>query len=148
MSLVTESTAQGFSRRATQSSTLAVPMGVLMERKIFDAVFAPEAPVADFARRGGAIAGRRPEIFVSSSEDLVMSRASVDEVAGREAELTMPVGVLYGAEDAILDPDLHGRAFSEKAGAELTMLPGRGHMIPFTAPEECADFIRKMAARV
>ena len=90
--------------------------------------------------------GRRPEGFIAASQDLAQSRASVDKILGREDELKMPIGVLYGAEDNILDPALHGKAFSEKTGATYAELPDRGHMIPLTAPKDCADFIRKVAA--
>jgi pimeloyl-ACP methyl ester carboxylesterase len=56
--------------------------------------------------------------------------------------------VLFGAADAVLSPELHGRAFAAAApGATYAALPGRGHMIPLTAPGDCAAFVREVAAR-
>ena len=127
--------------------TVSGPLGLLMEKKIFSVVFAPEPILPDFWVKGGGKLGRSPGAFISASEDLVQSRASVEEVAGREGELTMPVGVLYAEADEILDPKLHGEKFAELSGADLKLLPNRGHMIPLTAPDDCADFIREMAAK-
>ena len=127
--------------------TVSGPLGLLMEKKIFSVVFAPEPILPDFWVKGGGKLGRSPGAIISASEDLVQSRASVEEVAGREGELTMPVGVLYAEADEILDPKLHGEKFAELSGADLKLLPNRGHMIPLTAPDDCADFIREMAAK-
>ena len=128
--------------------TLAGAMSLLTEKKVFGEIFSPE-PIADgFLERGGGILGRRPESFIAAAQDLTMSRASVTEILGREADLKLPIGVLYGAADNILDPVHHGKVFAEKTGGEYAELPDRGHMIPLTAPEECAEFIRKMAAKM
>ncbi len=127
--------------------TISGPLGLLMENKIFGVVFAPEPIAPDFWVKGGGKLGRSPGAFITASEDMVYSRESVAEVVGRENELTMPVGVLYAEKDEILDPKLHGEKFAELSGADLKILPGRGHMIPLTAPDDCAAFIREMAAK-
>lgn len=128
--------------------TLAGAMSLLTGKKIFGEIFAPE-PIADgFLERGGGILGRRPESFIAAAQDLAKSRESVNEILGRESELQLPIGVLFGASDNILDPAHHGKTFAEKTGGEYAELPDRGHMIPLTAPEDCAKFIRKMAAKV
>ena len=61
-------------------------------------------------------------------------------------ELKTPGAVLFGARDATLDPDQHG-APMQSLGLAFEQLEGRGHMIPITAPGECADFIRRVAGR-
>ena len=127
--------------------TISGPLGLLMEGKIFSTIFAPEPIVPDFGIKGGGKLGRSPAAFISASEDMVNGRSSVQYVVGREGELKMPVGVLFAEKDEILDPALHGATFAELSGAELRTLPNRGHMIPLTAPDDCADFIRDMAAR-
>lgn len=132
--------------RAFIANTLSGPLGLMMKDKLFGAIFAPEAVSPDFDVRGGAILGGRPSAFVVTSEDLVEGRASVDAVAGREDELTVPVSVLYARQDQILDPEVHGVRFAALAGAHLEVIDGHGHMIPFTAPEKCADFISRVAS--
>lgn len=129
-------------------NTLAGAMSLVTENKVFSEVFKPEPVAPEFLERGGGILGRRPQGFIAAAQDLAQSRASVDDIVGREGELTLPIGVLFGAADNILDPTYHGKEFSEKTGAEYSELPDRGHMIPLTAPRECADFIRRMAAQI
>lgn len=133
--------------RAFLANTLSGPMGVMMKDKVFGAIFAPEPVSKGFDFRGGALLGARPSAFISTSEDMVVGRSSVSDVAGREGELSVPVNVLYAREDEVLDPALHGERFAELAGAHLEMLEGHGHMIPFTCPEKCADFIRRVAEK-
>lgn len=128
--------------------TLAGALSLLQEEKVFNEVFKPEPVVPDFLVRGGGILGRRPESFIAAAQDLAQSRESVDDVIGREGELKLPIGVLFGASDNILDPLYHGKEFSEKTGTGYAELPNRGHMIPLTAPKECAAFIRKLASFV
>ena len=128
--------------------TLAGLLSLAMEKKIFAEVFDPEPVPGDFLTRGGGIEGRRADSYIAAAQDMAQSRASVDQIAGREGELRLPVGVLYGAEDNLLDPATQGRAFAEKAGASYGELDGRGHMIPLTAPKDCAAFIRDMASKL
>ena len=125
---------------------LAGAMSLVQEKTVFTEIFKPEPVAPDFLERGGGILGRRPEGFIAAAQDLAQSRASVDGIVGREHELKLPIGVLFGASDNILDPTYHGKEFSEKTGAKYVELPDRGHMIPLTAPKECAAFIRDVAS--
>ena len=126
--------------------TLAGALSLLLEKEVFSEVFAPEPVSPDFLLHGGGILGRCPEGFIAAAQDLAQSRGSFDDIVGREGELKLPVGVLFGASDNILDPTYHGKDFSEKTGADYSELPDRGHMIPLTAPKDCAAFIRKLAS--
>lgn len=134
--------------RGLIANTIAGPLGILAEDKILAAVFAPEKTPDDFMTRGGGALGRRPSAFIAASEDLMAAHASAAALATRHAELTVPTGVLFGAADKVLAPDLHGRAFADAVpGATYAALDGRGHMAPLTAPAECSAFVRQVAAR-
>jgi pimeloyl-ACP methyl ester carboxylesterase len=62
--------------------------------------------------------------------------------------MRLPVSVLYGRGDRILSPTEQGQALVAKLpGAKLTLMDG-GHMLPVTAPEACAVFIRSVAEQV
>jgi pimeloyl-ACP methyl ester carboxylesterase len=130
------------------ANVLAGAASLLSEKKIYAEIFAPEPVPDDFLHRGGGILGRRPEGFIAAAQDLARARASVKDILGREAELKMPIGVLFGASDNILDPSAHGKTFADKTGGSYAELDGRGHMIPLTAPEDCAAFIRDMAKKI
>lgn len=126
--------------------TVAAPVAKLTSDKVVAQVFAPEKGPADFMTRGGGILGLRPSSFIGASTDLQgVTQSMPEQVARYENELKVPGGILFGANDRLLSPDLHGRSM-QAYGLLYEELPGRGHMIPVTAPGECADFIRRMAA--
>ncbi|MBU4527767.1 MAG: alpha/beta hydrolase [Hoeflea sp.] len=126
--------------------TIAVPIARLTRKTVIAQVFAPEKAPADFLVRGGAILGLRPASFIGASTDLEGATLSMpDQVARYASELKVPGGILFGSEDNLLSPGQHGLSMQE-FGLTHEELPGCGHMIPITAPEACADFIRRMAA--
>jgi pimeloyl-ACP methyl ester carboxylesterase len=126
--------------------TVAAPVAKLTSDTVVAQVFAPEEGPADFMTRGGAMLGLRPSSFIGASTDLEGVSSSMPRQVERYAdELKVPGGILFGADDRLLSPELHGRSM-QAYGLQYEELPGRGHMILVTAPEACADFIRRMAA--
>ena len=124
--------------------TLSSLIGILTREKSFKAAFFPEPVCDNFAIKGGGDFALSSNSFIKTSEDLTFAISSAPSVVGREKELELPIGVLFGEKDEILDAKLHGKKFSELTGAELTILPNKGHMLPLTEPEVCADFIHQM----
>jgi pimeloyl-ACP methyl ester carboxylesterase len=89
----------------------------------------------------------RPASFIAASTDLVATQGEKGEPAQYE-DLTVPVGILFGAGDRILDPAVHGKGFAAKVkGAELELIEGGGHMIPVTSADRSAAFIVRLAER-
>lgn len=132
--------------RRLLAHTWAVPMARAGALNTLNMVFAPEPWPADFLERGGGALGLRPESFLASVEDYMASDGIGAISQDYGARLKTPGGILYGADDALLDPVAQGQSM-EEFGLEYKALPGRGHMLPITAPAECATFVRKMAAR-
>ena len=62
----------------------------------------------------------------------------------RYPDLKVPGGILYGAKDAILTPSAHGAPMTQY-GLTDEQIEGLGHMIPITAPDACAAFVRRIA---
>jgi surfactin synthase thioesterase subunit len=63
------------------------------------------------------------------------------QVQARYGELRVPVSVLYGKDDRILDWKANGQALVDKVpGARLELVDG-GHMLPITQVEKTAAFI-------
>ncbi|HIZ49862.1 MAG TPA: lysophospholipase [Candidatus Pseudomonas excrementavium] len=61
----------------------------------------------------------------------------------RYTDLQLPVRILYGRDDRILDPREQGQAMVERLpGAELELIDG-GHMLPLTQPDLTTDFMRR-----
>lgn len=132
--------------RKLLGATIAVPMAKRTAEEVLSAVFAPEPPRVDFLSRGGAALGLRPKAFVTSSRDAVMVMPSLKEQQARYEDLKTPGGVLFAAEDALLDPEQHGAAM-QAFGLSYETLAARGHMLPVTAPDDCTAFVRRMAAK-
>lgn len=125
--------------------TLATPASIAGSKKVLAHVFAPEPVPADFAVKGGGLLSLRPKQFLAASSDLQAIPLRMPAVEARYAELKLPVGVLYGRDDAILDWKKNGQALVDKvAGARLELVDG-GHMLPVTQPELTAAFVERIA---
>ncbi len=128
-------------RRAV-ALTLATPLGLLSGDKGAVAVFAPEPVAADFGTLGGGRLVLRPGAFHAASTDLAAARTDMAGLAARYPDLAVPVAILFGRQDEILDPTLHGgRIAADVPRVELTLIDG-GHMILITAAETVALWIR------
>lgn len=127
--------------------TLAIPASIKNSRVTLDQVFGPEAVPADFATRGGGLLGLRPSAFLAASDDLRALPDCLPAQETRYGELQLPVSILYGKDDRILDWRAHGQALADKVrGARLELVEG-GHMLPITNPDATAAFIDAAAAQ-
>jgi len=125
--------------------TLATPGAIAGSKKVLAAVFAPESAPRDFAVKGGGMLSLRPRQFLAASSDMQALPGHMPGVQARYGELSVPVGVLYGREDAILDWKMQGQGLADKvAGARLQLVAG-GHMLPVTQPQLVAEFIEQCA---
>jgi pimeloyl-ACP methyl ester carboxylesterase len=128
--------------------TLATPLSIRNSARTLPLLFGPEPVPGDFAVRGGGLLTLRPSAFMAASADLVETMRESAETVPAYEDLTVPVGILFGADDRILDPTVHGKGFIAKVrGAELEVIEGGGHMIPVTAAGRSAAFIARMAKR-
>ncbi|MBR8175739.1 alpha/beta fold hydrolase [Burkholderia ambifaria] len=128
------------------SWTFAVPLTILTGRKAVDQVFAPEAVPRDFPVKGGGLLGLRPHVFYATATDLLSAPVDLPAMERRYADLTLPVDVLYGRADPILNWRVHGEALASKsARVRLTVVEG-GHMLPVTIPDATADWLLEVAA--
>jgi pimeloyl-ACP methyl ester carboxylesterase len=65
----------------------------------------------------------------------------------RYPSVRVPVGILYGTSDEVLDYREHGEAMQATVpGLQLKLVEG-GHMLPVTQPEVTAEFIGEEARR-
>lgn len=128
--------------------TLAVPLSMKNRDVALGSLFGPQPVARDFAIKGGGLLFLRPHSFIGASCDLVAPRADLDAMQGRYAGLKIPVGILYGTSDAILDPAAHGQGFLEKLpDTDLELIEGGGHMILISSADRSAKFIARIAQR-
>lgn len=126
------------------ANTIAVPLARLTAPHVIDQAFAPEPAPDDFLDRAGGALGLRPSAYVTGSQDLAGVDTSIDSQVARYGDLQVPGGILFGADDPILSPERQGASMAA-FGLVYERLAGRGHMIPMTAPDDCADFVRRVA---
>ena len=122
-------------------------MSIRKRDQIMDIVFGPETVPADFPMRGGGFLGLRPSHFIAASTDMNALEAVLPLMQLRYDDLQLPIGVLYGRQDRILDPAEQGQALADRLSVvELELVDG-GHMLPVTQPEITIDFILRQLQR-
>jgi len=128
--------------------TVATPAALLVRNWAAARVFAPETPPVDFARNGGGLLALRPGNIYAASEDMNAVSDDLAAMVSRYPSIRVPVGVLCGRDDPIIDPREHGERLKEEIPSlDLEFVPG-GHMLPVTRPDATAAFIARMAAKV
>ncbi len=127
--------------------TVAIPLSIRNRDKVTELVFGPEAVPKDFPTRGGGFLGMRPSQFVAASSDAYALNAALPAMQQCYGAIALPVGVLYGRQDRILDPQEQGQALADALpGTELELVDG-GHMLPITQPDLTSEFIRRQSLR-
>jgi pimeloyl-ACP methyl ester carboxylesterase len=112
------------------------------------AIFEPNPVPPGYAEGFGVeITLRRASIRANARQINVLRRHIV-EMSGHYASLPMPIEIVHGEADIIVPPTIHSFPLSRLApGANLTMLPGVGHMPHHAAPDEVAAAIDRARAR-
>lgn len=134
--------------RRLVSWTLAIPLSIINSRKAIAAVFAPEAMPKDFPFKGGGLLGLRPHVFYAASSDLVAAPEDLPDMERRYASMTVPVDVLYGRGDRILNVKRQGEALKQKLDRVNLRIIDGGHMLPMTQPVLTTDWVLAVAAEV
>lgn len=125
---------------------LAIPMSIRTAPQVLEQVFGPDPIPDDYAVKGGALLGLRPAAFRNTSRDYLASGRDLRWMAGQYDGLKVPVRILYGEQDRILEAALHGRALVAKhPQIGLEVIAG-GHMLPLTRAKDCVRFIRETEA--
>ena len=128
--------------------SLMAPLGKLARQATLKVVFAPELPPDSFAVESGAALGLRPDSFIAACDDMATVSDELANLTPRYSSLGIPVEVIYGRGDPILDYRAHGeRLVAALPDATLHLIEG-GHMIPVTAADQIVSRIRQMVERV
>jgi len=124
--------------------TVAVPVGLRKGPATAAAIFAPDPVPADFALAGGGALALRPKSYMAGSFEVRATPGEMARLVARYGEIRVPVAILYGRDDAVLDPQLNGeRTAAEIPGAMLELIPG-GHMLPVTHAEATEAWLRRV----
>ena len=125
--------------------TVATPGSIRRAPQVMAALFKPDTPPRDYAVRAGGLLSLRPSHFLATAADLQALPAHLPNLTARLHQLRLPVRVLYGRDDAVLNWRTNGQGLVDQVhGATLQLVEG-GHMLPITQPELVANFIRETA---
>jgi pimeloyl-ACP methyl ester carboxylesterase len=127
--------------RHTVSPILGRAIWPLLMRKIFGPADVP----AKFDAFPSEMALRPSQIRASAAESALMIPAAVAARASY-GELKMPVVIVAGEEDRLIDiDDQSARLHEEIPGSTLHRVPGAGHMVHQTATEQVMSAIDEAA---
>ncbi len=131
--------------RVALAWTLVAPMSRWGPKAPIEEVFSPDPVPGDFEVRAGGGLARRPGNYQTSASEMRSIANDLPDMMKRYSSLAVPVRILFGEGDTVLDPQLHGVALAQSApDAHLEIVPG-GHMLPVTYPHETAAWIHKVA---
>jgi pimeloyl-ACP methyl ester carboxylesterase len=127
--------------------TVAPLLGRLVMSPILHKIFAPDAVTAAFAARFPSALTLRPSQIRASAADTALMIPSAAALLHRHDELTMPIMIMAGSDDAIVATDRHSRRLhAQIAHSQFRPIAGAGHMIHHIAPDQVADTIRAAVA--
>ncbi|EAQ01477.1 Alpha/beta hydrolase fold [Pseudooceanicola batsensis HTCC2597] len=131
--------------RKVLSWTTAVPHMLRHPEPVRQQVFGPDEIPPEFPVRGGGLLAIRPKGYYHASVDFRASADDLPAMAREYARLAVPVRVLFGREDRILDHEHHGEVLVRRHPQIGLKLIEGGHMLPVTRPEDCISFVRTAA---
>jgi pimeloyl-ACP methyl ester carboxylesterase len=100
-------------------------------------VFAPLAVPERFHRVYSLALALRPSQIKAVGEESVMLADAAGALSRRYAELSVPVRIIAGSDDRIVETDKHSARLHRQLGeSTFRRVPGSGHMVHHAAPEE------------
>jgi pimeloyl-ACP methyl ester carboxylesterase len=128
--------------------TVAPLMGAALMPLNVKAMFSPLDVPERFKREFPYGFPVRPGQIRAESQDAVSMVPAVFGMADRIRELNIPITIIAGTEDGIVDHDGHARWFHEQLpDSVLRLVPGAGHMVHYAVPNEVAEAIEAVAER-
>jgi pimeloyl-ACP methyl ester carboxylesterase len=119
-------------------------LGRMLWPRLAKRMFAPAALPERFRRLPEWMALRPSQLGASAAESGLMVPAA-ERLSKRYAELTLPVTVIAGDGDRVIDPEGNAvRLHKEISHSELLMQPHAGHMAHYADPERIMAALHKL----
>ena len=125
--------------------TVTALSGRLLLKTLVRAMFAPkDVPTAFFPMLSREMM-LRPVQIRANAEDAAFMIGQASASSDRHQELRMPVAIIAGSEDRVIDPQEHSvRLHDELQQSTLTLVQGAGHMVHYAAIDEVVAAIDSM----
>jgi pimeloyl-ACP methyl ester carboxylesterase len=125
--------------------TISPLVGRVMAPAAHRKMFAPSPVTERFAGEFPVELEVRPSQIRASAGEAALMIPSAAALAKHHSELSLPVAIMAGLGDKIVDCDSQaGRLGAELPRSTLTKVPGAGHMIHHIVPEQVAAVIRDL----
>jgi pimeloyl-ACP methyl ester carboxylesterase len=109
-------------------------------------MFSPRPVPERFAKGFPSGLPLRPSQIRAEAQDTATMVSAVRAMQRRYGELRMPVVIMAGTNDRVVDHRKHAaRLHQEIAQSALRLVPGVGHMLHYTVPEQVVDAIEASA---
>lgn len=110
-----------------------------MLRRVAKKMFQPRAVPAGFFPTLSREMMLRPMQLRANAEDAAFMQPAAAALSARYPELRLPVTIMAGADDEVVDPEAHSaRLHRDLPYSQLLVQPGAGHMVHYAAPEMLA----------
>ena len=109
----------------------------LLFNRIVKGIFAPDTAPAHFVPLLSQELMLRPSQLRASAEDAEYLRPAALEMYSKYPSLEMPVTIVAGGKDPVVDPEAHSiRLHGDIVQSNLILKPLAGHMVHYTAVDE------------
>ena len=126
--------------------TISPALGRLMAPKIIGRMFEPMPVPERFWAEYPIEMALRPSQLRAVAEDTAFMVPAAAVMAPRYSELRLPVAIMAGAEDKIVDPERQSALlYQELEANELRLVPDVGHMVHHAVPDEVVAMIGRVA---
>ncbi len=111
-------------------------------------IFAPQEPPEGYLEHIGAGLTLRRDSLRANALQRAGLLAEIEALHTRYDEITVPTEIVHGTVDTTVGLSIHSEPLSRQiAGANLTVLPGIGHMPHHSTPEAVIAAIHRAAVR-
>jgi hypothetical protein len=126
--------------------TISPVLGRVMAPGLFRTMFAP-APVSARFKYGFPVELTvRPWQIRAAAAEAGLMIPQAYRLARKSEALSLPVLIVTGLQDNVVDSGRQSRQLAEELpNSILTPIPGAGHMVHHTAPEQVANVIHELA---
>ncbi len=128
--------------------TITPPLTRLFLPGVLRWLFSP-APVTQRFEKGFPNSfAARPVQIGAEAEDSVLMVASAMKLEARYGELKLPIIILVGDGDKMVDIDRQSKRFHDEVPqSELIVIPGAGHMAHHTAPDQVVSAVDRVGSQ-
>lgn len=113
-----------------------------------DAIFAPQHPPKGYLDFVGASMSLRRQTMRANARQVNALRPYVVEMSAHYGDIDVPVELVHGDADTIVSVAIHSARIPDLIeGANLTVLPGIGHMPQHADPQAVIAAIDRIASR-